>query len=243
MFPNVLAPSPVYQSMFRAPVSMLSGAQHASLAAAASTSFLVENLLRERHSHHPGLAPHQAPPGLLVAPRPLMTGPHRAPPPPPLGLPAAPGSAPPAASSSAGSPPASPTSPRSTCSASPSPSNHSRGRDSVGVEPQSPRQPSAPTPYLKFGVNAILSSQVSPKNSKLLIFTYFSVIFFSTYLFCRIIYFSATARTRACARYQYICRLMDEVEPVYKDHLEKYENRFIKAEGSQCKWFAKYTLK
>ncbi|ESO82387.1 hypothetical protein LOTGIDRAFT_64310, partial [Lottia gigantea] len=44
MFPNIIAPSPIYQSLFRAPIL------HQGPAVTGSASFLVENLLRERTS-------------------------------------------------------------------------------------------------------------------------------------------------------------------------------------------------
>ena len=140
MFPNMIAPSPVYHSLFRAPA--LPG-QHPGLAA--STSFLMENLLRERQAH--GLSTH---PAGLLAPRPLLTVPPRLV---PSVVP--PGVQPPPAHSNHPRT-ATPPSPRSS-PASPS----SPPPDSVRDGSPPPRQP-----YLKFGVSAILSSQVSPKNGE-----------------------------------------------------------------------------
>lgn len=191
MFPNVLTPSPLYQGLFRAPT--MPGLAHpqpmnpaaAAAAAAASTSFLVENLLRERQQ--------QIPPGLIV------TSPHQAallsrgihpsflryPP-----------SSSPRSRSPSPSPPASRLSPQSTAGAA-TVSSH---RDSSSSKHSSPppaqegpaqrRSPSPgpagnhPTanppvsaPYLKFGVNAILSSQVSPKNGKFMFLCTTNVLF------------------------------------------------------------------
>lgn len=99
MFPNILTPSPLYQSMLR---SASVGQQPSS----ASTSFLVENLLRDRGS------------GLVA--RPL------------------PGTVP--VSSSLGQRPA----------------------DSQSSTSSTPTS----TPYLKFGVNAILSPDTPSKTGK-----------------------------------------------------------------------------
>ena len=183
MFPNMLAPSPLYQGLFRAPT--VPGLAHpqpmspaaAAAAAAASTSFLVENLLRERSQ--------QIPPGLIV------TSPHQAallsrgihpslmryPP------------TSPRSRSPSPSPPASRLSPQSTTTpatvsshrdSTSSSSKHSSPPPSLQQDaPAHGRTPSpgpagshpavnppASAPFLKFGVNAILSSQISPKNGK-----------------------------------------------------------------------------
>ncbi len=220
MFPNVIAPSPLYQGLFRAPT--MPGVIHpqpmnpAMAAAAASNSFLVENLLRERqHQVAPGMIPamvappHQSalfarglPPGFVTN----RTGLHGVS---GLGHPGAPPcrSVSPHSLSPSPSPPAAPPSGRQR-----SPSGQSTGlrspsqRDSGLPEVSQPmvnpgstipadqqthstsstttvsratpspslaggrgtpsHPPPGAAPFLKFGVNAILSSQVSPKNSK-----------------------------------------------------------------------------
>ena len=140
MFPgNVLAPSPIYHSMFRAPaVVAQSGAQ----------PFLVDSLLRERQLAQGLLVPHH----LLARPLPIPI-PH------------------------AGST-ASPGVHRRSASPSPSPSppllrkeHHPREDGDDDVARRSPAKShqvssaSAAKPYLKFGVHAILSSEISPKST------------------------------------------------------------------------------
>ena len=137
MFPNLLAPSPVYQSMFRAPA--LPG--HPQAVSIGSTSFLVENLLRERQV----TVPAHPQPTYLTA-RPMGTS--------PLGLVIT-------------SPPSESSSP-----SQPSPNMRHQPREERTRDPCTP--PPAPpttstpstTPYLKFGVSAILSPEISPKNGK-----------------------------------------------------------------------------
>ena len=183
MFPNMLAPSPLYQGLFRAPT--MPGLAHpqpmnpaaAAAAAAASTSFLVENLLRERQQ--------QIPPGLIV------TSPHQAAllsrgiHPSLLRYP----SSSPRSRSPSPSPPSSRLSPQNTSAPaalsshrdSSSSSKHPSPPPPLHQEPPAHRRTPSPgsagsrpavsppvsAPFLKFGVNAILSSQISPKNGKL----------------------------------------------------------------------------
>ncbi|KAK7098814.1 homeobox protein DBX1-A-like [Littorina saxatilis] len=115
MFPNVLAPSPIYQGVFRAgqlhphPALSLSHPGHPSLPHHSSASFMVENLLRERSS-------------LLHRPTPTTLS--------PLGM----GSLPPLSRGS-------PVSPEPTTTTTTS---------SSGTK--------TTTPYLKFGVSAILGT-------------------------------------------------------------------------------------
>ncbi len=135
MFPNLLSPSPVYQGMFRAPA--MPG--HPSGISLTSTSFLVENLLRERQQV---MVPAHPQPTYLTA-RTMSTS--------PLGVVVA-------------SPPS-----RNSSPVSPSPKSRSREerpKDS-GTPTSSPSSStSSSTPYLKFGVSAILSADISPKNGK-----------------------------------------------------------------------------
>ena len=199
MFHNVLAPSPLYQNMFRPPVGMAAhpayGPPHSL---PGSTSFLVENLLRERHPGLMGPTPGGTPPSphALVGhhhPHPhhhpghhhQVSGPHHHPAPPhltgigpyslgprggahyrgdmhgpaPSHLPAAhspPPGTPHCAPPSPGAAPGRSPSPRRA--ATNSPPGDTSGRRSAGSACSPPV-----TPYLKFGVNAILSSEVSPK--------------------------------------------------------------------------------
>ena len=158
MFHNVLAPSPLYHSVFRAPVAL--GGHHPGLGQSlvGSTSFLVENILRERHPLMVGSPPqaHQHPPPhqqLNTQPHPHLVrslpgmphGTHQQQPPPRL-------------------PPASPCSPPR---GSPSPPGHLSPLP-PGADRDKPNDSVLPpvTPYLKFGVSAILSADVSPKNCK-----------------------------------------------------------------------------
>ncbi len=225
MFPNVIAPSPLYQGLFRAPT--MPGVIHpqpmnpAMAAAAASNSFLVENLLRERqHQVAPGMIPamvappHQSalfarglPPGFITN----RTGLHGVS---GLGQPGAPScrSVSPRSLSPSPSPPTAPSggrqhSPDGGSTGLQSPSQRDPGHPEVSRSIVSPgstvpadqhthstssstavsratpssspaggghdtpiHPPPVTAPFLKFGVNAILSSQVSPKNSKYCIF-------------------------------------------------------------------------
>ena len=147
MFPaNVLSPSPIYQSMFRAPV--MTGQPMTS------ASFLMEGLLRERAAAQSLLAPQ----ALLARPIPGGLG---------LPLPAHSHHSPQRSRGRADSPRDSPPS---------SPPPLRRERDPRDSSPSSPRDSPEPRhspphtttqarPYLKFGVSAILSSEVSPKAS------------------------------------------------------------------------------
>nr|AUN27673.1 DBX [Lineus ruber] len=110
MYGNVLAPSPIYHSVFRSPLPQ---------PGMTNTSFLVENLLRDG-------AVNVGPGGFITRPMTTTTPPTSA----AMGL----------------------------------PSHLEMDRDYLHVQKtKAAEQAKSTTPYLKFGVNAILSSEVSPK--------------------------------------------------------------------------------